>query len=558
MPRADRWHHKSTPIFGGVAIYLAFVLSLIIFKFDWVTYWPLLASSTGMFFLGLYDDFFQLSPPAKIIGQIIAGSLLIYAGYRIEFFKFEFVNILITIIWLVMITNAINLIDNMDGLAGGISIIVAGYLAFLFFRSPSQSDLFIYTLILIGATAGFWIYNFPPAKIFMGDSGSMFLGFSLAALAVVRRTSASNVLAVLGIPLLLFILPIMDTSFVAITRILRGESPAKGGRDHTSHRLIAFGLSERQTLLVLYAIAILSGGMSIFIEQADYEFSLVFVPILIVTLSILAAYLGRLQIVSGDFARSKSSTVTRVAVELTYRRRIFEVILDFLLISLAFYAAMWLQNDLDLSQTDLNSYFRAVFIVLTGTFAALFLTGVYRRLWEFFGFRDLLVLMRAVVLALIISGMGIWLILPDFPQLILTFIYYGMFLLFGLAATRLSFRFLDQIFIVRRIAPAAKVLLYDADSTGILIARWMVAHPEEGFLPAGFVDDDSNKRGREIDGLRVLGSLQDLRQILETEKYDGFVITKTGSTFELKSAIEQCQTAGLWVRRLRIDFEQLE
>lgn len=537
---------------------MSFIVSLFIFQVDWTSFWPLLASATGMFLLGLFDDFFQLSPPAKIIGQIIAGSLIIYAGYRIEFFKFEFVNILITIIWLVGITNAINLIDNMDGLAAGISIIVACYLAFLFYQSPGQSSLFVYSLILIGATAGFWLFNLPPAKIFMGDSGSMFLGFSLAALAVVRRTSASNVLAVLGIPLLLFMLPIMDTSLVTITRILRGQSPVKGGRDHTSHRLIAFGLSERQTLLVLYAIAILSGAMSILIERADYEFSLVFIPLLIVTLSILAAYLGRLQVVSADLDRSKTSRVTRVAIELTYRRRIFEVILDFFLISLAFYAAIWLQNDLNLNQSGFEAYFQTVFIVLTGSFTAMFLSGVYRRLWEFFGIRDLLVLVRSVGLALLLSGVGIWLLLPDFPLLVLTLIYYGLFLFLGLAATRLSFRILDQIFIVPRMPAVARVLLYDADNTGILIARWMEAHPEEGYLPAGFIDDDANKWGLNIDGLRVLGGLQNLEGIIRAENYDGIVITKTGSSLEIKTAVELCQSKGLWVRRLRMDFEELE
>lgn len=121
----------------------------------------------------------------------------------------------------------------------------------------------------------------------MGDSGSMFLGFMLAGLAVIRRASASNVLAVLGIPVLLFLLPILDTALVTITRVLRGQSPVEGGKDHTSHRLIAFGLTERQTLLVLYSIAIAAGVVSTVIERVDYEFSLVIVPVLIVVMAIL-------------------------------------------------------------------------------------------------------------------------------------------------------------------------------------------------------------------------------------------------------------------------------
>lgn len=160
-PRQDRWHSRPTATLGGVGIYAAFIIGLVLFVPNLADYWPLIVSGTMMFLLGLYDDFFELSPTAKIIGQILAGGVLIFAGYRIEFFGFELANILVTFGWIVAITNAMNLIDNMDGLAGGIAVIVAGFLAFFFSQIPDQYGYFQISLILIGATAAFLVFNFP-------------------------------------------------------------------------------------------------------------------------------------------------------------------------------------------------------------------------------------------------------------------------------------------------------------------------------------------------------------------------------------------------------------
>ena len=174
-------------------------------------------------------------------------------------------NIVLTFFWLVGITNAINLLDNMDGLAGGISLITALILSYFFWQAGNFS-LFLFSMALAGALLAFLIFNYPPASIFMGDSGSLFIGFTLAALAIAQRPQASNVFAVMAVPTLLFLLPILDTSLVTITRLLRGQSPAQGGSDHTSHRLVAFGLSERQTLSVLYGVAIFSGILAAALE----------------------------------------------------------------------------------------------------------------------------------------------------------------------------------------------------------------------------------------------------------------------------------------------------
>ena len=274
IPRDDRWSRKAIPILGGGGVFFGFVLAILLTGREAAIAHPgLIMGAILMFGLGLWDDAKELSPTIKLIAQIMIAVLTVFSGYRTGFFDNELLNILMTVIWLVGITNALNLVDNMDGLAAGIAVIAAGFMALFFSLNPEDGALLIIIAALIGGVLGFLVFNFPPAKVFMGDSGSLLIGFTLASLAIARTPQASNVFAVLGVPALLFALPILDTTFVTVTRIMRGQSPARGGQDHTSHRLVAFGLSERQTVLVLYGVAGLSGVAGALLESFDYTLS---------------------------------------------------------------------------------------------------------------------------------------------------------------------------------------------------------------------------------------------------------------------------------------------
>ncbi len=306
-PRLDRWNRKAIPTIGGIGVIASAALALLLTGGEAVhAHRGLLIGAALIFLVGLYDDLRELSPPVKLIAQIMVALVVIFSGYRTGFFRNDLLNILVTVVWLVGITNALNLLDNMDGLAGGISLVAAGFLSFFFWRNGADHDLLVISTALFGGLLAFLFYNFPPAKVFMGDSGSLLFGFTLAALAIAKTPQASNVFAVLGVPALLFTLPILDTIFVTLTRLLRGQSPARGGRDHTSHRLVAFGLSERQTVLVLYGIAILSGAAAALVESLNYTLSLVLIPVLLVSFTVLAAYLGRIKVVESDQTRRDS------------------------------------------------------------------------------------------------------------------------------------------------------------------------------------------------------------------------------------------------------------
>lgn len=562
LPRSDRWHQKPTPTLGGVGMFIAFALTILVVSLInseqklLIGRWSILAGIAIMFFVGLYDDYKNISPPIKLGFQIIAATLVIFfGGNTINFFRWPIANIMLTFFWLVGITNAINLLDNMDGLAGGVALITSSFLSVFFWRT-GYTELFILSLALAGSILGFLVFNFPPAKIFMGDSGSMLLGFSLAALAVARRTQASNVFAIVGVPTLVFLLPILDTGLVSITRILRGQSPSMGGTDHTSHRLVAFGLSEKQAVLVLYTIAIISGLASIGLEALDYDLSLVLIPILLIILFLFVAYLSRIKVVTS--AQPPPNGITKWIVNLTYKRRIFELIFDLLLIGVSYYLAFWTRYGLNMTSTSMNLFLLSWPLAMGITYGSLYLLGVYKGVWRYIGINDLI---RYVGAAIISGGLSWLLVRLVFPNQAYTgdvFLLYILYLLIGLAGSRSSFLILDRFFARQSISVQKEnILLYGADDAGEIALRWILRNPTMGYSVVGFMDDDELKWGCNIHGIDVLGDINKLDRFIQEKQVNGIIATNDNfmhsATGEKLAAA--CRTKGVWLRVLRLDFE---
>lgn len=563
-PRADRWHSRPTPKIGGVAIYLAFLTSVLItmllIRPVENPQWALLVASALTFGLGLYDDYKRLSPSAKLVGQILAAAIVVFFGRNIDFFQLEALNIIFTFAWLVGITNAINLLDNMDGLAGGMVLIAAGLLSFLFWRVDTIELLWI-SLALAGAVLGFLVFNFPPASIFMGDSGSLFLGFTLAALAIARVPQASNLLAVLGVPTLLFLLPILDTTLVTFTRILRGQSPTQGGKDHTSHRLIAFGLTEKQAVLVLYGVALISGVAGALLESLDYTISLILIPVLLVALTLLTAYLGRLKVVDTATPTGQAG-ITRLMVSLTFRGRILEIALDLLIISLAYYLAFWVHYGRDANIISLEIFTESLPIALALTYITFFMAGIYRGLWQYIIFRDLLRYGLTALGSVTMLALALMLLSPQAGYDLTVFALFGIFIFLGLTVSRSSFRILDQIYNQqnRSPLPIAPVLICGADDAGVMLLQWLLQDKSLPYKAVGFLDDDPFKLGRQIHNVRVVGQLAELDTLLERYPVKGIIFPNaTEQAMELTPELRQsCLDRGVWVRRVKLNFEDLE
>jgi UDP-GlcNAc:undecaprenyl-phosphate GlcNAc-1-phosphate transferase len=569
-PRDDRWHRKPTPTLGGVAIYAASLVAILV-SAGWAGTvaelpWGILAGATFVFFLGLYDDFKRIAPPTKLIGQILAATIVISTGYTTNFFTpridnpylAQVPNILLTYLWLVGITNAINLLDNMDGLAAGISLITALVMGFFFWQSGNTSSLVI-CMALAGALLGFLFFNFPPASIFMGDSGSLYLGFSLAALAIARQPQASNVFAVLGVPTLIFLLPILDTLLVTITRLLRGQSPAQGGRDHTSHRLIAFGLSERQAVLALYGVAIVSGLVALGVETLDYWLSLILVPLLVIVLALATAYLARLKVVSAP-PKARTGTLSRFMLELTYRQKLFEIVLDVVVIGTTFYLAFLTYYGFSINAAVLEQFLDALPLAFAASYLSFFVFGVYRGVWIYIGLGDLINYFKATVgsVALLMAAVVLIYSLSEYPPTI--FLFFGIYLFLGLAATRSSFRILDRAQL-RRVHPSEqRVLIYGADNAGEVAVRWIQMNPQLGYEAVAFFDNDPFKIGRQIHGVNILGGHDQLESVIDSREINGVVLSTVNDQAdpEIEHVIAVCHARGCWVRALRMDFELIE
>ncbi len=573
-PRADRWHSQSTPYLGGIAIFIAFAVSVLITLFisgEITARLEILVIFGLIFLLGLLDDFKNMSPQAKLIGQMLVAILAIALGYSTEFFSprvanpvlAQFLNTFLTLVWLIGITNAINLLDNMDGLAGGICLITTMILSYFFWQSQDWT-LFGISMALAGGILAFLVYNFPPASIFMGDSGSLFLGFSLALLAIARQPQASNVLAVVGVPTLLFLLPILDTALVTFTRLLRGQSPAQGGRDHTSHRLIAFGLSERQAVLVLYGVAVMSGIIAVTLESIEYWFSMVLVPLFVIILALLVAYLGNFKLLPPSTPLVSSKAITRIMLRLTFKLRLLEIILDFFLIALAYYLALLISAGARMNETWLELYFLSLPVALGISYLVFHFMGVYRQVWRYVDMGDL---GRFSLTALLCSvSMGIvFFVLHEFywtnglqAPLIQIVSLYFVFLLFSLAASRSSFQILDSLHGQRRVREDIRVLILGDGDSREMALHWLLSNQPSGYRPVGFLVGDPNLVGRQLHGLQVLGNFEQLEQILTQMNIQGLILAGFDFTDEWVEKIQQiCQSKSCWVKRLKLDLEDI-
>ncbi len=269
QPATRKLHTTPIPLLGGAAMYVAFILALLLFgdRHYVAQMVGILVGATLVSFLGIWDDRRGLRPLLKLVGQIAAALILVMTGVQVRLLGNQVLDVALTVFWTVGITNALNLLDNMDGLSGGVGAVAS---AFFLLLAAMSGQYLVGSLAaaLTGACIGFLYYNFNPASIFMGDAGSLFLGFVLAAVGIKLRFP-SNIPAVTWmIPVLVLGLPIFDTTLVVISRLRRGVPIYVGGKDHVSHRLVAMGWTQREAVLGLYLVCCALGVLAMFVSQA--------------------------------------------------------------------------------------------------------------------------------------------------------------------------------------------------------------------------------------------------------------------------------------------------
>lgn len=264
QPSQRKVHTDPIPLLGGIAMYLAFVIAVPVARSRTVMEEGVvvLAGATLLLLVGIVDDRRGLAPLPKLLAQVAAALILVVGGVGVAIFPYQWLNIAATILWIVGICNAMNLLDNMDGLSGGVAAIACAAFTILAIMH-GQIWVSIIAAVLLGAILGFLRYNWNPATIFMGDAGSLLLGFLLAVLAMKLRFPDVDPQRTWFVPILILGVPIFDTTLVTISRLRRGISISSGGRDHVSHRLIILGLSVKQAVGTIYLAAIVCGAIAV-------------------------------------------------------------------------------------------------------------------------------------------------------------------------------------------------------------------------------------------------------------------------------------------------------
>ena len=571
IPREDRWHKKATGLLGGVSIFVSLLLAWQAAALSAGAYedlvfplLPVMLGATAVFATGLIDDVFDLNPQYKLISQVIIASALVFWGFQVNWFEAQTANIVVGIFWIVGITNAFNLLDNMDGLSAGIAFI-SGFFLFLWLGLFPEADILapasrLLLAAFLGSLLGFLIYNFNPASIFMGDAGSLFIGFLLACLAIVESpergegTALFNQLLVIAIPCFILFIPILDTVFVSLMRKLVSRSIFQGGLDHSSHRMVAVGLSEPKSVLVLYLFAAVSGVIALVVYPLSMAVSIIIMAAYLLVIVFFWVYLGKARVYNqGEavFGNSASFFIYRLATD-GYARTLFVVILDLILITMAYYIAYLLRFEGNIGP-NFKVFIKSLPILYASQIFCLFFFGAYQHLWQGSRLTDMSAYIKSVTAGTILS-MLILLFLYRFQSFsrAVFVIYWGLMLIF-LLFSRFFFRLLDEWICIGK-KNGMPALIYGAGAGGRMLVREIEENETLGLSVVGFIDDDPNKRGKKFYGYPVLGTMADLEKIIKRFSVKEIIVSfKNGGENKKKEIHGRCAKAGF-----NVDVRQMK
>jgi UDP-GlcNAc:undecaprenyl-phosphate GlcNAc-1-phosphate transferase len=556
-PREDRWHERTTPILGGIGIFAGLLAGF------WLAVAvngapasreavAILGGCTILFVAGLLDDLFSLGPIPKLAAQLAAAGLVIANGLTISgLISNDILAGAVALVWLVGMTNAFNLLDNMDGLAATLAGIAATFFAIDALTVHKSHAVLALSVALALACAGFLPFNLRPrrsAAVFMGDSGSQMLGFALAAFGLTASWKiAGTTVATLLLPILVLAVPILDTTLVTVVRLLDGRPVYQGGRDHTSHRLVYHGLSEKRAVVLLAVISAALGTTSLFYSVLDNAW-VTLIGVLL-TFALLVQFASVLSDVERAPALDGDRSWLRTFV--ANPRRLVESIVDFALITASFTFAYYLRL-----QGSGNGYQRHIFLVslavlLAVRYLAFIPFGLYRGVWRYAGARDAASIVGAVVVSevvayLILDATQVW---GSFPR--------SIFIIDALVCTLLvgASRFWERAF-VRAVSSLTsrgerqRTLIIGAGRGGRSLLRELRETP--GGQVVGFVDDDPRLSRRRLQGVPVLGGTTEIETILGRVRPDAVLVTIPDAPRErLGLVIDACALAQVPCRFVR-------
>jgi UDP-GlcNAc:undecaprenyl-phosphate GlcNAc-1-phosphate transferase len=529
-PTDERWHDRATPTFGGVGIFAGLVVGVVAAVVTGAVeptseLLGILAGAGLLFAAGLVDDVRHLSPLMKLAAQFAAAGIAIAAGLRVELIGNDLLATIVAVVWLVGITNAFNLLDNMDGLAATLAAVACGYFA-IDAATLHEDELVLALSLSLGfACVGFLPFNLRPSRraaVFMGDSGSQVLGFMLAALGLAASwTTAGTTVATMLLPLLVLAIPILDTTLVTLVRLVERRPVTQGGRDHSSHRLVYYGLSESRAVALLAMIALALGATGVAYNVLD-EPRVTAIGV-VLTFVLLVQFGGFLTELS-ERARRGQPGDTSLRHALTFEpRRLVEVLVDFLLISGSFLAAYLLVIGGRGTELQRGTFLAALPVVLGMRYVVFVGFRIYRRVWRYATARDALAIAAAcfvselAALAIVAATRS----LGDFPARI--FLVDAVVCTAAVTFSRLVLRLLPDLRVMHRRGDRRRVLLVGAGRAGRSLVRELREDPNARVV--GFLDDNPALRRRRIQGVTVLGTTDEVEAVLVTARPDEVLVS---------------------------------
>jgi UDP-GlcNAc:undecaprenyl-phosphate GlcNAc-1-phosphate transferase len=395
----------------------------------------------------------------------------------------------------------------------------------------------------------------------MGDSGSLLIGMSLAGLTLTLNPTTigggQNVLSVVAVPVMVLLIPIFDTTLVTISRMLSGRPTSMGGRDHSSHRLVAIGLSERSAVMLLWGLAAAGGGIGIVFRQSAAWGTLV-AALFAVGMTMFAVYLGGIRVYeNSDAAALQRGGLTPIVIDFVYRRRVAEVLLDFVLVTVSYYAAYRLKFDFIEFAANFTLFMRSLPVVVAVQLIAFFAVGVYQGVWRHFSASDAVTVVKGAFAGTLVSEL-ILLYMFRFENYSRTvFIIYGIVVVLMITGSRASFRVMSDA-LQRRRQTGRRVVVYGAGDGGAMAVRELLNDPGLAVRIVGFIDDDPRKRRARVRGYPVLGAYDTLSHLVTSGSVDAVVLsTRSIDGARLRELETVCAAASVQLSRLLVGIESL-
>jgi UDP-GlcNAc:undecaprenyl-phosphate GlcNAc-1-phosphate transferase len=560
-PKSDRWHREPVALMGGIAMYAACVTATVALG-AWTGFaWPVWTGVSLLFAVGLADDLLDVQPAVKLLAQILGTVLLLYAGLAFWPGGPTWASVPLTFLWVIGVTNALNLIDGMDGLAAGLTAVAAAFLGVIALEI-GQPHTALAAGTLAGAAGGFLVFNFRPARIFMGDGGSMFLGYTLAALSLSVQAGGGSFAAAL-VPVVVLAVPIFDTTFVTVTRILSGRPVTQGGNDHTMHRLVLLGLSERHTVLLLYGVGAVFGMLALAVYWSSAQLFFALALLALVACVVFGLYLGSAQLyrvpseAQARAARMASSqragALMQALTGSPYWKPVAGMVADLLLVGAAFVAAYHLRFEGLPPASEEAFMMRVLPVVVSLKLVVFYASGLYHGIWRHAGTPEVVRLVGACTLASLLTAAVVGVFFAT-PLSLSVLVLDWMTTTLAVGAMRFGFRGLRQ-YIASHRRDGQRVLIYGTGHASQLALRHLRQSVELGRTPVGFLTPDARQRGLALQGLTVLGTPDDLERLRASHQVTELIIPMSEATPDEQADLcRVCHAAGLACHHFRLSL----